>query len=767
MKKKYLVILLLPLLYCIATKAQSVAINTDGSTANASALLDIKSTTKGILIPRMTKTERNSIAGPATGLMIFQTGPDSIGFHYYNGSSWSWVSSSSNGGDWKLTGNTGTNPATNFIGTLDNQPLRFRLNNSWAGEINPINSCISLGVNTLPNNSGITNVAIGSQSMRNNNTGSWNTALGSTTLYYNYDGMYNTALGYYALSENVSGDNNTAAGVNALQKSTLGSHNTAFGYFSLIENKTGSNNTAIGNNALKTNKYGSNNSAIGNYADVLDSNYTNATAIGSQAAVNCSNCLVLGSINGTNNATSNVNVGIGTTTPQALLNVKNGAILFDGTTGSMPVSGGGTRMMWIPAKAAFRAGIVSGTQWDNANIGQNSVALGYATTASGLTSTALGYATTASDNYSTAMGYITSATGSRSTALGFNTRASGDNSTSMGEGTEAAGESSTAMGIFTNANANYSTAMGTSSTANGDASIAMGNGTTANGISSTAIGYGSIANANYSTAMGVYAFATGGASTAIGLFTRSKSYAGFVVGTFNDSTNAANSNAVNGLNRVFQVGNGTADNARSNAVTVLQNGNTGIGVLNPARMLSVGTDIAVDENNTNNGTLSASLHFGASNSGEAIASNRFSGNLWGLDFYTNSINRLSIANSGNVGIGTTAPAAKLDVNGTTTTNGLQVGNGTVFAKMQHGSVVAGSNGTGEKQWTIIFPVAFTSATPHVFLTARNDAGCGSCTDAFSVSVRAVTAVAVFINIQRTDTNSGWGQSLIIDWFAVE
>lgn len=75
------------------------------------------------------------------------------------------------------------------------------------------------------------------------------------------------------------------------------------------------------------------------------------------------------------------NVSIGTTNPQAKLQVKNGSVLFDGTTGNTIVTGAGTRMMWIPEKAAFRAGAVNYTQWDNANIGLYSGALGYSTTA--------------------------------------------------------------------------------------------------------------------------------------------------------------------------------------------------------------------------------------------------------------------------------------------------------------------------------------------------------------------------------------------------
>lgn len=62
--------------------SQSVSINTDGSTAHSSAILDIKSTNKGILIPRMTQAQRIAIASPGNGLMVYQT-DGTIGFYYY------------------------------------------------------------------------------------------------------------------------------------------------------------------------------------------------------------------------------------------------------------------------------------------------------------------------------------------------------------------------------------------------------------------------------------------------------------------------------------------------------------------------------------------------------------------------------------------------------------------------------------------------------------------------------------------------------------
>ena len=61
-------------------------------------------------------------------------------------------------------------------------------------------------------------------------------------------------------------------------------------------------------------------------------------------------------------------------------------------------------MMWYPKKAAFRAGFISDTEWDDANIGAYSTALGLNSTASGITSIATGVIAVASGNYSMAIG---------------------------------------------------------------------------------------------------------------------------------------------------------------------------------------------------------------------------------------------------------------------------------------------------------------------------------------------------------------------------
>jgi hypothetical protein len=64
-----------------------VGINKDNSTPDSSAILDLKSTETGLLVPRMTITQRDLIANPATGLMVFQTN-ETPGFYYFNGTNW-------------------------------------------------------------------------------------------------------------------------------------------------------------------------------------------------------------------------------------------------------------------------------------------------------------------------------------------------------------------------------------------------------------------------------------------------------------------------------------------------------------------------------------------------------------------------------------------------------------------------------------------------------------------------------------------------------
>ncbi|MDX1545741.1 MAG: hypothetical protein R3247_02065, partial [Rhodothermales bacterium] len=117
-------------------------------------------------------------------------------------------------------------------------------------------------------------------------------------------------------------------------------------------------------------------------------------------------------------------------------------------TGAIPATGAGVRLMWHPAKAAFRAGSVDGTQWDDANVSAYSVALGFNTTASGFASAAMGHTATASGLRSVALGSSATASGFSSLALGNSTTASGNYSAAMGRNTTAQASNSLVAGRY-------------------------------------------------------------------------------------------------------------------------------------------------------------------------------------------------------------------------------------------------------------------------------------------------------------------------------
>lgn len=291
------------MLLSASVHSQSLSINTDGSTANPSAMLDVKSTSRGLLIPRMTKLQRNVIASPAKGLMVFVDDVDSVGFHYYNGSSWLWLEALGSAG-WKTTGNAGTDTSVNFLGTTTNMPLRIKQNNQWigqfninngtyfigkdAGKRNTIAGSTAFGDSAMANN--ITsdgNTAFGFNALKSNITGQFNTAIGTRALEKNNDPTgYNTAVGSYALSENVNGVASTAVGTGALRNDNSTGFNTALGYNSMSFNSTGQANTSVGTNAMYLNFTGTFNVALGNNAMFNSDKANFNAAIGSDALRN-------------------------------------------------------------------------------------------------------------------------------------------------------------------------------------------------------------------------------------------------------------------------------------------------------------------------------------------------------------------------------------------------------------------------------------------------------------------------------------------------
>ncbi|HYH83505.1 MAG TPA: tail fiber domain-containing protein [Longimicrobium sp.] len=91
----------------------------------------------------------------------------------------------------------------------------------------------------------------------------------------------------------------------------------------------------------------------------------------------------------------------------------------DGSGTGIPAEGAGTRMMWYPRKGAFRAGGINGTQWDAANIGDYSVAIGQDVRASASNAVAFGLRSTAAQQSSFAVGEDNTASGAASVAMGY------------------------------------------------------------------------------------------------------------------------------------------------------------------------------------------------------------------------------------------------------------------------------------------------------------------------------------------------------------
>jgi FtsZ-binding cell division protein ZapB len=188
----------------------------------------------------------------------------------------------------------------------------------------------------------------------------------------------------------------------------------------------------------------------------------------------------------------------------------DGGFYLGGTfgTGAIPATGAGVRMMWYPAKAAFRAGYIDGTQWDDASVGNYSTAMGLNGIASGIASTVFGRLSVASGYASTASGFSDTASGYASIATGCDTKASNTYCTAMGNGSKASGQVSTAIGSGDTARASFSTAIGENNVASGIASTAMGAYTIASGNYSTAMGY-SVSTAGYDGAFIIGDYSTG------------------------------------------------------------------------------------------------------------------------------------------------------------------------------------------------------------------------------------------------------------------
>lgn len=335
-------------------------------------------------------------------------------------------------------------------------------------------------------------------------------------------------------------------------------------------------------------------------------------------------------------------IGINTTTPAAMLHVQDSSVVFSSSIFMSPelhppISVEGTRMMWYPARGAFRTGTVTGARWSRDSIGINSFAAGSNSVASefasfavgslaratGYVSFATGYLTKASNDYCFATGYGSIASGRASFATGYSAKASGDYSFAAGFDSDCSGSVSTAFGFHSISTGPYSFASGHYPLASGHATLAIGDGVRATQWCATALGNNTHAN------------------------TRCL----FAIGQYNDTTLA--NPGWSDSDHLFVIGNGVYENRR-NALTVLKGGNIGITTSTPKAKLHItgGTEADLGE-------MSGYVVLGLTTGSNMVIDQneiqvRNNGNTGHLALQTEG---------GNVGIGNASPSVKLHITG--------------------------------------------------------------------------------------------------------
>jgi Chaperone of endosialidase/Head domain of trimeric autotransporter adhesin len=529
-------------------QAQNVGIGTTNPAY--SAALDIQSTNKGLLIPRLTAAQKIAIDTPVNGLLIYQTDA-APGFYFYNGTGWTNISNGS---------------AFFIVSPLNNNIVYRDMTGSYGKNFllnaDSINYDISGPIGSLqpkqfflPSKQGAFRAGAVTGDV-------WNIdSIGNASFATGYDtkakGPYTVAMGYQAV----------ASGNAAM---ALGYQSLASGNFAIA---LGNQTKATGDMAIAM---GNGNNATGVSATALGE-YN--TASGDQALAGGSGTL----------ASGNYAVSLGQETKA-------------GGSASFAV-GSGTTANGDASLAVGFSSLASGNY---------AVALGAGAQATALSSVALGFESKATGIMTTAMGYKTEATGQKATSMGDLTVSSGLAATAMGGNTTASGAYATAMGYFTDATGSYATATGYNTLSSGNFTFTAGNQTKASGFAATAMGSQSNAVGYYALAAGAATQALGegavslGGSTiasgnytiAAGQFTRAKSFSEMVIGRYNDTLVVTDAELFKAdSNRVFTVGIGGSPTTRKTALVVQQDGFVGIGVRRPSALLHVDGNLKINGNN--------------------------------------------------------------------------------------------------------------------------------------------------------------------------
>ncbi len=335
---------ILTILIVISANAQ-VAINNDGSEATSHTILDVKSDTAGMMIPRMTTIQRGVLAGKLDssheGMIVYDKTGNLLFF--WNGSEFEIVESGVV--DKIADADNDTYIDVEPLNDIDFIDIVTQSTNYWrfedgrleflntgksvfigsnAGDDDDLtdNDNVFIGDNAGANNtSGDDNIAIGSSTLFNNGVNpsfsfnsSNNIAIGSTTLFTNTTRYQNVAIGSGSLYSNTTGQRNSAFGYRSLFNNTQGYDNISIGNEALYFNQDGYYNISIGSDALRTQTSGYRNIAIGKSTLYNSNNSFNNTAVGSAAMYSLTSGggnVALGFNAGYSNSTGSNNIFIG------------------------------------------------------------------------------------------------------------------------------------------------------------------------------------------------------------------------------------------------------------------------------------------------------------------------------------------------------------------------------------------------------------------------------------------------------------------------
>ncbi len=247
------------------------AINTDGSSPNSDAILHLKSTSKGLLIPQMTSTQRSNLSGSSDGLLVYDITTNS--FWFRDDGTWQEIASGAIAAESLTDGDSDTKIQVEE--SSDDDQIRFDI--AGTQQFGMRSNSSGLLMMELASNS--RNLFIGYDAGANTTlsgtfNGRFNTFLGNSSGRDNDSGFWNTFMGHAAGSNNTSGSNNIFIGGQTGQENESGEGNTVVGTFAGRANTDGNHNTMIGESAGSFVSSGDRNTFIGYDAGRGNSNHS-------------------------------------------------------------------------------------------------------------------------------------------------------------------------------------------------------------------------------------------------------------------------------------------------------------------------------------------------------------------------------------------------------------------------------------------------------------------------------------------------------------